>query len=162
MTTAALRGLLGRKLRTILTGLAVVLGVALVSGSFVLTDTISKAFDNIFAASYDKTDAVVSGRKIVDYSSSGNATVSPALLQRIRSLPDVQAAAGQVLDLNGNSTQAKLVKDGKAISSNGNPTFGFGVDPAYPRFNPLRLSDGHWPHGPNKSSAAPRVANRDH
>jgi putative ABC transport system permease protein len=112
MTTVALRGLLGRKLRTILTGVAIVLGVALVSGSFVLTDTISKAFDNIFAASYDKTDAVVSGRKIVDYSNGGNATVSPALLQRIRSLPDVQAAAGQVLDLNGNSTQAKLVKNG--------------------------------------------------
>ena len=162
MTTVALRGLLGRKLRTILTALAIVLGVALVSGSFVLTDTISKAFDNIFAASYDKTDAVVSGRKIVDYSSGGNATVTPALLKKIRSMPDVQAAAGQVLDLNGNSTQAKLVKDGKAIESSGNPTFGFGVDPSYPRFNPLHLTQGRWAHGPHQVVVDAAVADKEH
>src|SRR6185312_12009765 len=44
----ALRGLLGRKLRTILTAVAIVLGVAMVSGTFVLTDSIDKAFNLIF------------------------------------------------------------------------------------------------------------------
>ena len=162
MTTVALRGLLGRKLRTVLTAFAIVVGVALVSGSFVLTDTISKAFDSIFAASYDRTDAVVSGRKIVDYSSSGNATVSPELLRQIRALPDVDAAAGQVLDLAGDSTQAKLVKDGETIDSNGNPTFGFGIDPSEPRFNPLELTDGRWAHGPHEVVVDAAVAKHEH
>ena len=48
MTRVALRGLWGRKLRTLLAAVAIVLGVALVAGTLVLTDSIDKAFDNIF------------------------------------------------------------------------------------------------------------------
>ena len=51
MTTVTLKGLLGRKFRAILTALAIVLGVAMVCGTYVLTDTISMAFDNIFSGS---------------------------------------------------------------------------------------------------------------
>ena len=68
MTGVALKGLLARRVRAVLTALAIVLGVAMVSGSFVLTDTISKAFDSIFTSSYSHTDAVVSGKKLVDFS----------------------------------------------------------------------------------------------
>ena len=106
MTRVALKGLLGRKVRAALTALAIVLGVAMVSGSFVLTDTISKAFTSIFSSAYDNTDAVVSGKKLVDYSSSGNATVSPQLLAKIQKQPYVAAAAGAIADLNGDSTRA--------------------------------------------------------
>jgi len=60
VTRVALKGLLARKVRAVLTALAIVLGVAMVSGSFVLTDTISKAFTSIFSSAYDHTDAVVS------------------------------------------------------------------------------------------------------
>src|SRR4051794_41904148 len=108
MKRVALKGLLGRKVRASLTALAIVLGVAMVSGSFVLTDTISKAFTSIFTSAYDNTDAVVSGKKLVDYSSSGNATVSPALLAQIRSQRDVAAAAGGGKELNGDPTPAQL------------------------------------------------------
>ena len=48
MTKFALRGLLGRKLRTALTAIAIVLGVAMISGTYVLTDSIDQAFDTIF------------------------------------------------------------------------------------------------------------------
>ena len=82
MRRVALRGLLGRKLRTILTALAIVIGVSMVSGTFVLTDTIDRAFHAIFAASYAQTDAVVSGKKLVDWSTSGNATVSPVAARK--------------------------------------------------------------------------------
>ena len=61
MRRVALRGLAGRKLRSVLTAFAIVLGVAMVSGTFVLTDTIDRAFHTIFSASYAHTDAVVSG-----------------------------------------------------------------------------------------------------
>ena len=163
MTTVALKGLFARRLRATLTALAIVLGVAMVSGSLVLTDTISKAFDTIFASSYSHTDAVVSGKKLVDYSNGGNATVSQALLERIRHMPDVEAASGALIDLNGDSTHATLIdRNGKAIQSNGNPTFGFGVDPSQSRFNPLKLKDGRWATGSHEVVIDAETAEKHH
>ncbi|MGN6430385.1 MAG: ABC transporter permease [Gaiellaceae bacterium] len=162
MTVVALKGLFARRLRAALTALAIVLGVAMVSGSFVLTDTISKAFDSIFTSSYSHTDAVVSGRKLVDYSNGGNATVSRALLDRIRRMPDVAAASGALVDLNGDSTHATLLARGKAIQTNGNPTFGFGIDPSQARFNPLKLKDGRWATGPNEVVIDAQTAKKHH
>ena len=163
MTRVALKGLLGRKVRAILTALAIVLGVAMVSGSFVLTDTISKAFDSVFSSSYAHTDAVVSGKKLVDYSSSGNATVSQSLLSQIRRQPYVAAAAGAIADMNGNSTRAKLIgKDGKAIDHGGAPTFGFGVDTSQPRFNALTLEYGRWAAAANEVVIDPETAKAQH
>jgi putative ABC transport system permease protein len=153
MTRVTLRGLLGRKVRTVLTALAIVLGVAMVSGSFVLTDTISKAFDSIFESSYDQTDAVVSGRSTTDWSQSGKALVSQQLLDRVRTTPGVAAATGEIFDLNSNSNQAKLIdRKGNVVTGGGNPTFGLGVDPSprYERFNPLNLTSGHWATGPGE------------
>ena len=148
MIRVSLKGLAARPVRAILTGLAIVLGVAMVTGSFVVTDTITKAFDSIFSSSYRHTDAVVSGRKLVDYSNSGNATVSKPLLVKIRALPEVSAAAGTILDLNNDTTNTKLIdRNGKAIEANGNPTFGFGLDPSEPRFNPMHLVAGRWATG---------------
>jgi putative ABC transport system permease protein len=145
MTRVALRGILGRKLRTALTAFAIVLGVAMIGGGYVLTDSISKAFGAIFTSSYAHTDAVISGRSLTDYSNSGRAAVSPQLLARVRHLPGVEAAAGEIFDLDSNADVAKLIdKRGKVVTGNGNPTFGMGVDPAQPRFNPLRLTSGRW------------------
>ena len=59
MIRVALAGLLGRKLRTALTAFAVVLGVAMVSGTLVLTDSIDKAFNFIFTDVRKGSDAVV-------------------------------------------------------------------------------------------------------
>ena len=151
MTSVALKGLLGRKTRTLLTAVAIFLGVAMVSGSFVLTDAISKGFDEVFTSAYRDTDAVVSGKKLVDWSASGNATVDDALLARVRRLPEVEAAAGSIMDIAGNSTAAKLIdKQGDPIQASGSPTFGIGVDPSQPRFNPMRLVEGSWAHGPRQ------------
>src|SRR5256885_3158444 len=60
MTRVVLRGLLARRLRLALTAFAVALGVTLVSGTYVFTDTINASFDTIFTKAYDKTDVVVS------------------------------------------------------------------------------------------------------
>ena len=66
VTKFALKGLLGRKLRTALTAFAIVLGVAMVSGTFVLTDSIDKAFDSIFTESRAGSTAVISGKSAFD------------------------------------------------------------------------------------------------
>jgi putative ABC transport system permease protein len=140
----ALRGLSGRKLRTALTAFAIVLGVAMVSGTYVLTDTINSAFDTIFSESYAGTDAAVTG-KAPDISFEGSTAETPsvpaALLERIRSLPSVEEAAGSVQD----ETATKILKpDGKAINTGGAPSFGLGIDPSIQQFNPLRLVEGTW------------------
>jgi putative ABC transport system permease protein len=146
----ALRGLAGRKLRAALTAFAIVLGVTMVSGTYVLTDTIDKAFDNIFQETYANTDAVVSG-KAADVGFEGETPDTPSipdsLLPKIRALPDVAAAAGSVVD---DSNTKILTKQGKAVNTGGAPSFGFGLDPAQARFNPLKLLEGHWPSGSNE------------
>ncbi len=144
MTTFALRGLLGRKLRTGLTAIAIVLGVALVCGTYVLTDSFTQAFDNIFASTYRNTDAVISGKSAFDLSNSGT-TMEPSfdesLLAKVRTLPDVAAAIGGVADQGTHL----IGKDGKAIRFGGAPNLGFSVDPTQPQFNSLTLYKGAWP-----------------
>jgi hypothetical protein len=64
MMRFALRGLLSRKLRTALTATAIVLGVAMISGTFVLTDSIDHAFDKIFTDIRQGSNAVISGKSL--------------------------------------------------------------------------------------------------
>ena len=80
MIGVALKGLAARKVRALLTALAVVIGVSMVSGTYILTDTMQKAFDGIFESSYAQTDAVIGGKEIVKGSTSGSATVPASLL----------------------------------------------------------------------------------
>jgi putative ABC transport system permease protein len=150
MIGVALKGLGGRKLRTALTMFAIILGVAMVSGTYVLTDTIDKAFNGIFQESYANTDVVVSG-KTAEISFHGDATEAPpipaATLDKVRALPDVEAATGSVVD----QTNTKLLtKKGKAVDTGGAPSFGFGIDPAEQRFNPLKLVEGTWAQAPGE------------
>jgi putative ABC transport system permease protein len=141
----ALRGLLGRKLRTALTAFAIVLGVGMISGTYVLTDTIDKAFHSIFTDTYANTDVVVSGKQAFTTDFSTPPPFDASLLDRVKSLPDVASAAGMIQD------SAQLTdKQGTAINANGAPTFGDGVDFSQPLFNPLRLNAGHWPSGPTQ------------
>ena len=143
MIRVAVRGLFGRKLRTALTALAIVLGVAMISGTYVLTDSISNAFDAIFTQTYRGTDAVVSGKAAFDLSSDGTTTApsfDQSLLAKVRALPDVDAAIGGV------AGEAQLIgRNGKAIVFGGAPNLGFSIDPTQPRFNSLALVSGAWP-----------------
>ena len=143
MIRVALRGLAGRKLRAALTAFAIVLGVAMVSGTLVLTDAIDKAFKNIFTEQYVGTDAIISGKSAVSSQDSIEKPSVPAsLLEQVRKHRDVAAATGLVAD----TTAAKILdKKGKVVSTGGAPAFGFGVDFSQARFNPLRLKSGAWP-----------------
>ena len=99
MTWFAIRGILGRKLRTALTAVAIVLGVAMVCGTYVLTDSITQAFDGIFASTYRNTDAVITGKPAFTGSDNGNnnePSFDESLLPRVKALSDVAAALGGV------------------------------------------------------------------
>ena len=62
MTKVALRGIGARKLRAFTTWLAIFLGVALVAGTYVLTDTINKSFGEIFSESLKGTDVAITAQ----------------------------------------------------------------------------------------------------
>ncbi|HWK25154.1 MAG TPA: FtsX-like permease family protein [Solirubrobacter sp.] len=149
MIAVALKGLLGRKVRALLTAFAVVIGVAMVSGTLVLTDTIQKAFDGIFNASYAQTDAVISGKEIVTGSQSGAATIPASLLATVQELPEVAAAGGALALIASNEAEI-LGRDGKALGTDGAPQFGIGNDASNPQFSPLQLKTGQWPVGPRQ------------
>jgi len=146
----ALRGLAGRKLRSGLTAFAIVLGVAMVSGTYVLTDTIGRAFDEIFTSSYDETDAVVSGKHAVEWSTSGSATLPAELLEEISALPGVEHAAGTMMNIATATDVAKVIgPDGETIGGT-NPAMGFGLDPEAERYSPLKLAEGRWAAAPDE------------
>ena len=148
MIAATVQGLWGRKLRTALTALAVVLGVAMVSGTYVLTDTITKAFDGLYEDSYEGTSAVISGKEVVKNASSGKATVSESLVDKVRGLPGVASATGSIYDVSGTTDLTKLIgRDGKSLGTGEAPNFGWGFDPKEKRFNPLTLTAGTWADG---------------
>lgn len=145
MNRVAARGLLFRRGRTILIAVAIVIGVALVSGTYVLTDTVTTAFDRVFSTSYAKTSAVISGRNIVSGSVAGNVTIPESLVSRVRALPSVQAASGAIFSIGSAADRARLLdRQGRTIGAGGAPSFGFGFEPGAARFNPLELSAGHW------------------
>ena len=151
MTWVALKSLMERRTRAALTALAVVLGVAMIAGSLILTDTIDRTFTDIFSSSYTSTDLVVNGTPVVEDSLAGAPNVPASLLPRIQALPGVAAASGSLVDLSGaGNNTAKLVdRDGRVITAS-MPTFGFGIDPSQPRFNPLTLAEGAWARGPHQ------------
>jgi putative ABC transport system permease protein len=155
----ALAGLLGRKLRSALTAIAIILGVAMISGTFVLTDSIDNAFNSIFTDVRKGSNVVVSGKPAFTLSDQ-NAGAAPSfdqsLLQTIRGLPDVAQAEGSV---NG---EAQLIgRNGKVIVYGGAPNLGFSIaNPSSP-FNPLKLVSGDWP-GPDEVVVDASVAKKEH
>ena len=125
MRSVALKGLIARPVRTILTTLAIVLGVAMVSGALTLTDTMRGGADGLTKAAYDGTDAVVTAKTAFKVDSSDWATRRPtvdaSLLERVRSVPQVAAAVGDITD------EAKIIaRDGKPAGDG--PYFGVGFD----------------------------------
>src|SRR6478672_4567183 len=162
MLAVALKGLAARKLRASLIGLAIVLGVAMISGTYVLTDTINNGFNTIFQTSYKNADAVISGKSAFS-NTNGNTVQNPtfpeSVLPKVQALPDVAFAEGAV-----QSDTVKLVgSNGKLISAGSAPSLGFSLDPtADMRFNPSKLVSGSWASGPNQVVIDKATADKKH
>jgi putative ABC transport system permease protein len=161
MIGVALKGLLGRKLRTLLTAMAIVLGVSMISGTYILTDTIQASFTKVLDGSYEHADAVISGKVAFENNNSNTATTpafADTVLARVKGLPDVAAAAGTVGD------KAKLIdRNGKVISTGGGSAIASSVDPKNDRqFNPLKLVSGKWPVGDDQIAIDKRTSEKKH
>ncbi|HEY2355219.1 MAG TPA: FtsX-like permease family protein [Gaiellaceae bacterium] len=143
MIRIALKGMARRKLRTALTAIAIVLGVALITGTYVLTDSVKGAFGGIFTEIYAGSDAVVTGKSATGSGGNGNASgtvpFSESLLSDVRALPDTEAAVPIVQGF------AQIIVNGQVVHFGGAGNLGFSVDPAQPDMNSLTLVSGTWP-----------------
>ncbi len=124
MGHVTLKSLLARKFRLVLTSIAVVLGVAFMAGTFVLTDTLGNVFDDLFTDTTKGVDVVVRSREPfkAENDQGGNAETRPpvpaSLEQTVQRMPGVKLAQGSVFEY-----ALVIGKDGKAVQNQA-PTFG--------------------------------------
>ena len=91
---------------------------------------------------------MISGKQVVEFSTTGKATVPDSLLETVRGIDGVQQAEGAIFDLQSEGNTVKLYnRDGEAAGSSQAPSFGFGFDGEAERFNPMQLVDGEWAAG---------------
>lgn len=150
MWRAALKSLLARKLRLLLTAIAIVLGVGFVAGTLVLTDTALSAFDQLFGDIFAKTDVVVQAETAFQEIPAGGGgggaqernPIPEDVLLDLLALPSVRAADGSV------SGFAQVVDPdtGEVIAGGGAPTIGNSWNP---NVTPFDVPQGEPPSGPD-------------
>jgi putative ABC transport system permease protein len=159
MMKVAVKGLGMHKARAILTTLAVVIGVAMISGAYIVSDTMLSAANSLSSSAYDNTDAVVTKKQAFTNGSDtigGAITVKPDVLAKVRSMPQVAAAAGDITE------QAKLIdKKGKVVGSG--PYFAVGLDPVTGKnLTPFKISDGRFATQNNEVVIDKGTADKEH
>ena len=145
MTSLGLKSLWARKVRALLTAFAVFLGVAFVAGSFVLTDTIFAAFDEIFSESLKGTSVVVTAENPVKQESGEIPTLRASLLPRVVGTPGVREASGAIF-----TPGAFFNAENEKIGNKFAPKFISSTQPR--RLESLTYVDGHRPRGPTEAS----------
>ena len=147
MFSLALKSVRANTTRFFLTGIAVILGVAFMAGTLVLTGTIRKSYDDVTTNVYKTTDAVVRSNRDVKSMQGGTdqrGTVNASVLQAVRSVKGVQAAEGQV-----SGVAMVVAHDGKLLDANRNRAVPIAlgwVDT--PALNPMHVVSGNAPRAP--------------
>ena len=145
MFRIALKGVLARKGRLLLTSLAVIAGCSFLSGVFVFSDTIRGSFDRLFANAYEGVDAYVRSANVIegDFGAESRDRLPDTIIAEIRQLDGVAEAEG---DIQGFARIANA--EGEAIGQTGPPKFG-GVY-IESQSSPWDLVDGDAPVGPEQ------------
>lgn len=137
---------LARKGRLFLTSLAIILGTAFLSGTFIFSDTLNKTFDELFSDVFKDVDAYVRSSNFVEVPFGGEqrARIPVSELDTVRAVPGVLDAVGDI------QAFARIIgEDGKGLGSeNGPPTFG-GI--ANSSMSGLwKVDSGRFPNGPTE------------
>jgi putative ABC transport system permease protein len=145
VTGLALKSLWARRFRALATTFAVVLGVAFVAGSYVLTDTIFAAFDEIFSESLSGTSVVVTAENPVKQENGEVPTIPASLLPRVQRTAGVRLAAGAIFTPGG-----FFDSEGDKIGNKFAPKF---ISSTLPDgLESLTYVEGHPPRGPSEAS----------
>ena len=152
MWRATIKSLLARKVRLALTALSVVLGVGFVAGTYVLTDTMNAAFDELFASAAQTSDVIVRAESAftgVEAGPGGGGgderdPIPASLLSAVEGVEGVEQAAGSV------SGYAQMVDPatGDEIGGFGPPTIGTNWSGTGGSTS-ITVRDGEPPAGPN-------------
>lgn len=153
MLSLTLKNLWSRKWRSLMTAVAVIFGIALVAGTYVLTDTTNEAFDEIFTKSIAGTDVTVTGKSLVDQPDGSTPDFSASTLEDVEAVPGVKSAAGAIF-----SSGAILDSEGESTGSGFAPQFISSLLP--PVFETLDYVEGHEPDGPGQVSLDQSAAER--
>ncbi|MFF1724692.1 ABC transporter permease [Streptomyces sviceus] len=154
MFRTALRNVLAHKARLLMTVLAVMLGVAFVTGTLVFTNTISEAYQKSSAKGFDQVDVAVTAKSEADKGNTIGKSheLTQPLLDKSAEVPGAANAIGVVSGFT-----AIADKDGKLIGggfqSQGGNYYG-AKDPRYP------LAEGTAPHGANEVAIDSETAKR--
>lgn len=145
MLTTTLRSITSRKARLAMTGLAVVLGVAFMAGTLILTDTVRRTFDDLFADVYAGTDAVVRSSEVIStpFGPDQRGPVPAGVLEVVETTDGVAAAEPAITFL------AQIVTpDGEVLGgTNGPPSFGVNWSNV-PGLGVFTIVEGRAPEGP--------------
>jgi putative ABC transport system permease protein len=125
VTRLAVKSLWARKVRALTTTLAVVIGVAFVAGTYILTDTTFAAFDEIFEDSLAKTDVVITAKEEVRQESGETPSFRAAVLPKVKRVPGARLATGQIFTVG-----AFFDRDNEEIGNQFAPKFITSVLPA--------------------------------
>jgi putative ABC transport system permease protein len=155
LTKVSIRGLMSRKLRTGVTALAVLLGVAFIAGSYVLTDTINKSFDEIFDVAYAGTDVAVSSSTTGQGDQAAPPPFPERYLAAVRKVDGVDKAEGGIFSV-GRFVDAK----GDQLSTSFAPEFVSSTSEK--PFDTLTYTKGHPPRTASETSIDESTANREH
>jgi putative ABC transport system permease protein len=153
MLKLVLRGFVQRKLRVLLTAVAIALGVALMAGTYILTDTINGAFAEVFATAYANKAVVVTEKETLGGSEAS--ALNGATLARVRAVPGVAAASGSI-----SSQAALLTTSGKRLTSGGAPGSVDALQP--PRFEAFTAAQGQLPRAADEVAIDQASATRNH
>jgi len=140
MLKVGLRSVIARKLRAFLTALAVFLGVALMTGTYVLTDTFTNSFGQIFEESSQGVDVAVVPTEAVETEGGTEPPGMPAeLLQRVKRVDGIEQAVGGIFAMG----VALIDEEGERIGATQAPAFGASTQPE--RFDPFDYEEGRRP-----------------
>ena len=144
MLTATLKGMLAHKLRLVLTATSIALGIAFLAGTLMLTSSMQRAFDELFADVNASSDTVVRAESTTDV--TGDRPPLPSsVLDRVRDIGGVEVAEGTV------EGYALLTgADGKPIQPQGAPTLGSSAPVADSLLGEIDVREGRLPRGPGE------------
>ena len=154
VTRLVLRGLIARKLRTILTSIAIVLGVAMVAGTFILTDQINAAFDDIFETGNSKIDVVVSRATEFDTFEDALPPLPESTVAEVARVDGVEHAEGQI------QASGQLVVDGEIVESEGGAP-ALVVSNVDESINPNVPLEGRLPENPGEIAVIKDTADKE-
>jgi putative ABC transport system permease protein len=142
-----LRSFWAHKRRLASTVVAVVLGVAFMAGTLVLSDTLDRVFDDLFAAAGENVDAQVQGVSLFSDPVGGEVRelLDPALVDAVLAVDGVARAEAFVTTIGFGSSNRVLDPDGEPVGATQGPPTLIESWLTDPELSPYVVTEGRGP-----------------